>query len=91
MSLGLDEASAPAATTTRVSAPSNHISSASTVTKSLGIPSDGFGPEDQTAAILKDEADDNLMDEEMAEEEADSLLQTTAERVAARRKMKRFR
>jgi hypothetical protein len=42
-------------------------------------------------AVSKDDADDALIDEEMAEEEADSLLQTTAERVAARRKMKRFR
>ncbi|KAL7797669.1 hypothetical protein V8C37DRAFT_285165 [Trichoderma ceciliae] len=90
-SLLLDESLVPARAAARISASSNHINSASTMAKSLGNPSDRFGPEDQHVEISKEDADDALMDEEMAEEETDSLLQTTAERVAARRKMKRFR
>ncbi|KAH6611204.1 hypothetical protein Trco_001224 [Trichoderma cornu-damae] len=85
-SLLLDECLAPARAAPRPSAPSNHASSASAMAKG-----DRFGPEDQPAVVSKDDADDALIDEEMVEEEADSLLQTTAERVAARRKMKRFR
>ncbi|KAL6856436.1 hypothetical protein J3F83DRAFT_395828 [Trichoderma novae-zelandiae] len=68
-----------------------HIHSASTATKGLNDASDRFGPEDQPVTLIKDDADDALIDDDMAEEETDSLLQTTAERVAARRKMKRFR
>lgn len=90
-SLLLDESLAAARATLRDSAPSNHVNSASTVAKILSNPSDRFGPEDQPVAVSKDDADDALIDEDMAEEETDSLLQTTAERVAARRKMKRFR
>lgn len=90
-SLLLDETLVPTRATGREPAPSTHINSASTATKGLNDASDGFGPEDQSAAVVKDDADDALADEDMAEEETDSLLQTTAERVAARRKMKRFR
>ncbi|RFU72946.1 homeobox-leucine zipper hdg11 [Trichoderma arundinaceum] len=90
-SLLLDESLAPARTAAGVSAPSNHTNPASTMAKSLGNHSDRFASEDQPVAVSKDDADDALIDEDMAEEEADSLLQSTAERVAARRKMKRFR
>ncbi|EHK27231.1 uncharacterized protein TRIVIDRAFT_117070, partial [Trichoderma virens Gv29-8] len=73
------------------SAPSSHINSASAMAKSLSSPSERFGSDDQRAVVCKEDPDDPLLDEDMAEDEADSLLQTTAERVAARRKMKRFR
>ncbi|KAL7948956.1 hypothetical protein V8C42DRAFT_341980 [Trichoderma barbatum] len=87
-SLLLDDPQPPIRATGRDSAPSNHINSALTMAKSLSNPSDRYGLDDQRG---KDDADDALIDEDMAEEETDSLLQTTAERVAARRKMKRFR
>ncbi|KAL7936692.1 hypothetical protein V8C35DRAFT_238964 [Trichoderma chlorosporum] len=87
----LDESLPPARVTARDSAPLSHINSASTMAKSLSNPSERFGPDDQRAAVSRDDAEDALLDDEMAEDEADSLLQTTAERVAARRKMKRFR
>ncbi|KAL7974756.1 hypothetical protein HDV63DRAFT_123907 [Trichoderma sp. SZMC 28014] len=90
-SLLLDESLAPGRDATRLPAPSNHISSARAVPKGLGNPSNTFGPDDQSMAVPNDDAEDALLDEDMAEEETDSLLQTTAERVAARRKMKRFR
>ncbi|KAL6889632.1 hypothetical protein HDV57DRAFT_334753 [Trichoderma longibrachiatum] len=90
-SLLLDETLAPTGGTGREPAPSAHINSASTATKGLNDASDRFGSDDQSVPAAKDEADEALADEDMAEEEADSLLQTTAERVAARRKMKRFR
>ncbi|KAK1247849.1 hypothetical protein MKX07_000737 [Trichoderma sp. CBMAI-0711] len=90
-SLLLDETLLPTRATGREPVPSTHINSAPTATKGLDDASDRFGSEDQSVAAVKDDADDGLADEDMAEEEADSLLQTTAERVAARRKMKRFR
>lgn len=86
----LDEPVPTARATTRDSVPSGYVNSTSTMAKGLGNPSDRFGPDDQRAVVPKDE-DDALLDEDMAEDEADSLLQTAAERVAARRKMKRFR
>jgi hypothetical protein len=61
------------------------------MSKGLGNPSNTFGPDEQSMAVPNDDAEDALLDDDMAEEETDSLLQTTAERVAARRKMKRFR
>ncbi|KAL9471399.1 hypothetical protein ACSS6W_009340 [Trichoderma asperelloides] len=90
-SLLLDEALTPGRDATRPPAPLSHINTATAMSKSLGNPPNTFGPDDQSMAVPKDDIDDALIDEDMAEEEADSLLQTTAERVAARRKMKRFR
>lgn len=87
----LDGTPMPNRATGREPAPSTHINSASAATKGLNDASDRFESEDQSVAVAKDDADDALGDEDIAEEETDSLLQTTAERVAARRKMKRFR
>lgn len=86
-----DETLLPTRATGREPVPATHINSAPTATKGLNDGSDRFGSDDQSVAAVKDDVDDGLADEDMAEEEADSLLQTTAERVAARRKMKRFR
>ncbi|KKP06527.1 homeobox domain-containing protein [Trichoderma harzianum] len=86
----LDEPVPTARAITRDSAPSGYVNSTSTMAKGLGNPSDRFGPDDQRVVVPKDE-EDALLDEDMPEDEADSLLQTAAERVAARRKMKRFR
>lgn len=90
-SLLLDESLTPGRDATRLPASSNHINAVTAMSKSLGNPSNTFGSDDQSMAVPNDDADDALLDEDMAEEETDSLLQTTAERVAARRKMKRFR
>jgi hypothetical protein len=90
-SLLLDESLTPGRDATRLPAPSNHINAATAIAKSLGNPSNTFGSDDQSLAAPNDDAEDVLLDDDMAEEETDSLLQTTAERVAARRKMKRFR
>jgi hypothetical protein len=90
-SLLLDESLTPGRDATRLPAPSNHINAATAIAKSLGNPSNTFGPDDQSMAVPNDDADDALLDDDMAEDETDSLLQSTADRVAARRKMKRFR
>lgn len=87
----LDESLTPGRDATRLPPPLNHINTATAMSKSLGNLSHTFGPDDQSMAVPKDDTDDALIDEDMGEEDADSLLQTTAERVAARRKMKRFR